>query len=243
MTSPPHVEDPGLLRTYIPRLDDILGGGIPQGHLVLFNGSPGTMKSTIAYTLLHRGAVNGNPGLYLSIEQSRGSILRQMERLGMPMEATGGRLKLTDIREVKKEMADSEGNWREIIMEYIRKQQGSMGFKSFVLDSLESFKAMTEHSFSRQDLKDLFDWFKDLGITVLVITENTSDNYDESNQGEAYLSDGIIELLMREMGDSRVQRWIRIVKMRGANVDARYYSMFHNGKDFNLALPLANQPF
>ena len=48
---------------------------------------------------------------------------------------------------------------------------------------------------------------------------------------------------MKEMGDSRVQRWIRCVKMRGANVDTRYYSMFHNGRDFNLSLPLANQPF
>ena len=91
-------------------------------------------------------------------------------------------------------------------------------------------------------LKDLFDWFKALGITVLVISENVPDEWDEDYQGEAYLSDGILELLMREMGDSRVQRWVRCVKMRGANVDNRYYTMFHDGREFSLSLPLAPQP-
>jgi len=241
--APLKVEDPGVLRTHIPRLDEVLGGGIPHGHIVLFNGAPGTMKSTLTYTILHRAAMNGTPGLYLSVEQSRRSILRQMERVGMPEAATNGLLKVMDMRELRKEMAEHEGNLRELILNYVRKEQEASGFKVFVLDSLESFKALTEHCFTRQDLKDLFDWFKSLGITVLVISENISGDYDEEAQGEAYLSDGIMEMLMREMSDSRVQRWVRCVKMRGSNADNRYYSMFHDGKDFNLALPLANQPF
>ncbi len=241
--APLKVTDPGVLRTHIPRLDEVLGGGIPRGHVVLFNGSPGTMKSTLTYTIMHRAAINGTPGLYLSVEQSRRSIMRQMERMGMPEASTNGKLKVMDMRELRKEMAEHEGNWRELILSYVRKEQEATGFKVFTLDSLESFKALTEHNFSRQDLKDLFDWFKSLDITVLVISENRSDDYDEANQGEAYLSDGIMEMLMKEMTDSRVQRWVRCVKMRGANADNRYYGMFHDGKDFNLALPLANQPF
>jgi len=241
--APLKVEDPGVLRTHINRLDEVLGGGIPQGHVVLFNGAPGTMKSTLTYTIMHRAAMNGTPGLYLSVEQGRRSILRQMERMGMPEAATNDLLKVMDMRELRKEMAEHQGNWREIIMGYVHREQEATGFKVFTLDSLESFKALTEHCFTRQDLKDLFDWFKSLGITVLVISENIMNEYDEADQGETYLSDGIMELLMREMTDSRVQRWVRCVKMRGANADNRYYSMFHDGKDFNLALPLANQPF
>jgi KaiC/GvpD/RAD55 family RecA-like ATPase len=241
--APLKVEDNGVLRTHITRLDEVLGGGIPHGHVVLFNGAPGTMKSTLTYTIVHRAAINGTPGLYLSVEQSRRSIIRQMGRMGMPETATNGKLRVMDMRELRKEMAEHEGNWRELIMGYVHREQQATGFKVFVLDSLESFRALTEHCFSRQDLKDLFDWFKSLDITVLVISENISDEYDEADQGEAYLSDGIMEMLMREMTDSRVQRWMRCVKMRGANVDNRYYSMFHDGKEFNMALPLANQPF
>ena len=241
--APLKVEDTGVLRTHITRLDEVLGGGIPHGHVVLFNGAPGTMKSTLTYTILHRAAINGTPGLYLSVEQSRRSIIRQMGRMGMPEADTNGKLRVMDMRELRQEMAEHEGNWRELIMDFVHREQQATGFKIFVLDSLESFKALTEHCFSRQDLKDLFDWFKSLDITVLVISENISDEYDEADQGEAYLSDGIMEMLMREMTDSRVQRWVRCVKMRGANVDNRYYSMFHDGKEFNMALPLANQPF
>lgn len=237
------IEDQGLLRTRIPRLDDLLGGGIPKGHLVLLTGAPGTMKSTLAYTILYQAARDGVPGLFLSVEQSRRSLLRQMERMGMSEAVVKGKLKLADMRELRKEMAEHPGNWRELIMEYVRKEQETMGFQLFALDSLESFKALTEHCFTRQDLKDLFDWFKSLGITVLVTSENVSDDYDEGSQGEAYLSDGIIELLMKEIMDSRVQRWVRCVKMRGCNADNRYYSIFHDGRQFNLALPLANQPF
>jgi KaiC/GvpD/RAD55 family RecA-like ATPase len=240
----PEVTDPGVLRTNIGKLDDMLGGGIPQGHTVLFNGAPGTMKSTLAFTILYRSAVKDRlPGLYLSLEQSGSSILRQMEKMGMPLAQAEGRLKVADLRDLRKEMVEEEGNWRQLLLGYVQRMQREMNFKVFVLDSLESFRAVTEHRFDRQDLKDLFDWFKSLGITVLVISENTSTEWEESDQGEAYLSDGIMELLMREMSDSRVQRWVRCVKMRGTNVDTRYYSMFHDGKEFNLALPLANQPF
>ena len=210
MATLPDIADLGLLRTNIPKMDDLLGGGIPQGHTVLFNGAPGTMKSTLAYTILYRSAVKDQlPGLYLTLEQSSRSILRQMEKMGMPLANADGRLRVADLRDLRKEMAEEEGNWRQLLLGYVQKMQRDIGFKVFVLDSLESFRAVTEHSFDRQELKDLFDWFKSLGITVLVISENTSADWEEADQGEAYLSDGIMELLMREMSDSRVQRWVR----------------------------------
>jgi KaiC/GvpD/RAD55 family RecA-like ATPase len=244
LMNPLKVDSVGLVKTNIPKLDDALGGGFPQGNIILFNGAPGTMKSILAYTIMHRAAImDGTSGLYLSMGQNRRSLVRQMEKLGMPLEATGGRLRVADLKDMEKATESISGNWRDLMLEYVHHVQKEIGFKVFVLDSLESFKAVSEHCFARQDLKDLFDWFKSLGITVLVISENISDEWDEENQGEAYLSDGIMELRMREMADSRVQRWVRCVKMRGANADHRYYAMFHDGKDFNMSLPLANKPF
>lgn len=244
LDTPLKVGGVGLVKTNIPKLDDVLNGGFPQGNTVLFNGAPGTMKSILAYTIMHRAAVrDGISGLYLTMGQSRRSLLRQMGKLGMPIEAAGGLLRVTDLKDLKKATESIGGNWRDLMLEYVHQVQKEIGFRIFVLDSLESFKAVSEHCFARQDLKDLFDWFKSLGITVLVISENISDEWDEENQGEAYLSDGIIELRMREMADSRVQRWVRCVKMRGANADHRYYAMFHDGKEFNMSLPLANKPF
>ena len=44
------------IHTHIGKFDTILGGGIPEGHVILVNGAPGTMKSTLTYTILHNAA-------------------------------------------------------------------------------------------------------------------------------------------------------------------------------------------
>ena len=54
------------IRTCIPGLDDLMSGGIPRGHVVLISGLPGTMKSSLAYNILHNNAKqSGRKGLYI----------------------------------------------------------------------------------------------------------------------------------------------------------------------------------
>jgi len=73
-----------LLKTYIRGFDDdVLRGGIPQGHVILIRGASGTMKSSLAYYILFHNAVNGVPGLYVSVEQTAGSLLEHAAGLGL----------------------------------------------------------------------------------------------------------------------------------------------------------------
>jgi KaiC/GvpD/RAD55 family RecA-like ATPase len=108
-----------------------------------------------------------------------------------------------------------------------------MPFDILVLDSLDSFKSIAQFDFNRQSMKDLFDWFKELNITVFLIAENWTIETQE-----AYLADGVIELNMKELDDLKVQRWVRIPKMRTMNVDTRYHAIFHDGHRFVLTLPI-----
>ena len=60
--------------TYIEGLDETLGGGLPAGHVVLLSGLPGTMKSTLSYSILHWNArERGAKCLYVSLEH-RGRV-------------------------------------------------------------------------------------------------------------------------------------------------------------------------
>src|SRR3989442_4729659 len=60
-----------LVKTHIRGFDDdVLRGGIPQGHVVLVRGASGTMKSSLAYYVLYHNAVEGPPGLYVTPEQT-----------------------------------------------------------------------------------------------------------------------------------------------------------------------------
>src|SRR3989304_3062466 len=76
------------IRTYVRGLDEQLQGGIPAGHVVLLAGKPGTMKSSISFNMLYGNAKNdGRGAVYVTLEQSRESLLANMAGLGM--EAAG----------------------------------------------------------------------------------------------------------------------------------------------------------
>ena len=81
---------PVRVRTYIRGLDEQLQGGIPKGHVVLLAGKPGTMKSSVAFNMLYNNARNdGNGCVYVTLEQSRDSLLENMTGLGMDIKGLG----------------------------------------------------------------------------------------------------------------------------------------------------------
>jgi KaiC/GvpD/RAD55 family RecA-like ATPase len=160
--------------------------------------------------------------------------------MGMSLKDTAGGMVVVDMVDLRKATANEPGDWRAIMMRYVRNVHAQMPFDFFVLDSLESFKSMAQFEFTRESMKDLFDWFKELKITVLVITEKPIDILFQSVQGETYLADGVVELQMKEFDDAKVYRWLRCVKMRGMQNDSRYYAFYHTGTEFKFSLPLVD---
>ncbi|MDD1746826.1 MAG: AAA family ATPase [Methanomassiliicoccales archaeon] len=228
-----------VISTHDERLDHILGGGIPAGHVVIVNGSPGSMKSTLCYYMMHNAVrFSGKKGMYLSLEQKRDSIIRQMERMGTSHAQVEDSMMVVDMVDLRNAMKGEKGDWRQILMRYVKNVHAEMPFDIFVLDSLESFKGIAQFDFSRQHMMDLFEWFKSLNITVMVIAERPLDAMDVSKQGETYLADGVIELQLKEFDDAKVYRWMRCVKMRGMQIDPRFYAFYHTGQEFKFSLPL-----
>jgi KaiC/GvpD/RAD55 family RecA-like ATPase/exonuclease VII small subunit len=223
------------------RLDHIFGGGLPVGYVIIVNGPAGTMKSTLCYSMLHSlASKSGKRSMYFSLEQKRDSIVRQMDRMGLNLEATNGSMIVVDMVDLRKRMEDEPGDWRQILMRYVKNVHDQMPFDYFVLDSLDSFRGMTQAELDRESMKDLFDWFKGLGVTVLVITEKPIGTLLESEHGETYLADGVVELQMKEFADAKVHRWLRCIKMRGLPNDSRYYAFYHTGTEFKFSVPLVD---
>ena len=76
--------DDNAILTYIEGFDQFLKSGIPEGSVCLVIGGPGTLKTTFAFTLLHNNVrLNGNKALYISLEQSKNSLLTNMAKVGM----------------------------------------------------------------------------------------------------------------------------------------------------------------
>lgn len=229
----------GAISTHVERLDQILAGGIPEGSVVLVNGPPGSMKTSLAFNILHNSAAKGPmKGLFLSLEQDSASLLRQMARLGMNRDESLDHLMVVDLIDLRRSMEGQSGDWRKIIARYVEETVKVNDIRLLVLDSLESFAAMSQIELTRTEVQDLFDLFRSLGLTTFVISETPMARLEGDQRMELYVADGALELTLKETGDCHMQRWLRCVKMRGANIDPRFYCMMHAGGSFIFSVPM-----
>ncbi|MEM2944540.1 MAG: ATPase domain-containing protein [Methanomassiliicoccales archaeon] len=218
-------------RTYIQGFDENIGGGIPKGHVVLVAGETGSMKSSIAYYILFMNAENdGISGLYISLEQSKKSILRQMEKMGFCGE-TKGLIEILDMGEIRKR---AEGpNWFDTFRFAINETKRRLNYELLVIDSLGALEIISNFTRPREDMFRLFEWLRSLDITSLIISEMPSGQFSYYAPHEAdFLADGIIHLRMSEGKSNEVTRQIRCVKMREVDHATSFFTLLKKEKYF-----------
>ncbi len=225
--------------TFIDGLDEALGGGLPVGHVILVSGLPGTMKSTLTYAVLHNNAERRHTkGLYVTLEQSRRSLLAQMQAMGFDTDAVRGEVHLLDVGTIQKEMGKSATKpWMEFLRRTLSTKQDIDGVDMVVIDSLEALEVLAKFTDRRADLFRLFEWLRDSGATTMILAEATPETaffgleMQTTRKDETFLADGIIEVKMHQISDIEVQRRIRIVKMRGSNHKTGFHALvFEDGR-------------
>jgi len=212
--------------TYVDGLDDHLDGGIPQGHIVLIQGSSGAMKSTVAYSMLHYNVRAGNArGLYVSFEQSRPSILFQMKSCGFKTDEVGESLAVLDLALIRKSIGEIAGSsWLEVFKMYVKSLREQIGYDLMVLDSLTALSVVSRPKEPRVELFRLFEWLKENGFTVLTVSEDLPAAYEHSTAyEEVILADGVIRLEMVPVSVVDVKRRLKIQKMRGVRHPLGYF--------------------
>ena len=69
-------------------LDDVLGGGLPVGHVYLVEGEPGTGKTTLAIQFVAEGLRRGEKVLYVTLSESRVEIMTVARLHGLRLMAS-----------------------------------------------------------------------------------------------------------------------------------------------------------
>ncbi len=225
-----------FVKTYVDGLDDILGRGIPQGSVVLVSGAPGTMKTSLTYHILHENARHGEKGLYVSLEQSRASLLDHTEGLGYRLQDVGERLSILDLAALRKTLAGpAEQPWMDLFKLYASGLRTSFGYRLLVIDSLDALEILAKFQDVRKELFALVRWLRGLEATTFLLGELPSDDGAAgravfAKHKEEYLADGVIHLRLARQGEFGMQRQIRIVKMRGTRHETDYHALvFDNG--------------
>lgn len=224
------------IKTYVQGLDEHMEGGIPEGSVALICGTPGTMKSSLAYSILYNNAVNeGLKGIYITLEQEKESLMQQMRRLNM--EKHKG-ISLVDFDTVQSRMGKKfEQNWVNRIRDYIEEERGKVGYDLLVIDSLNALYSLTTIEDPRREVYYFFKALRETGITSLLVSEMSADKAGFGQHGvEDFLADAIIHLDFQKRGDllSALERYIGVVKMRCTNHDTQYFPILYSGDRFRV---------
>src|SRR5580658_10347873 len=205
--------------TGIQGLDEITGGGLPQGRPTLVCGGAGCGKTLLGIEFLVRGAMLHNePGVFLAFEETAEELAQNVRSLGFDLDDLIEKKKLAvDYVYVERSEIDETGDY-DLEGLFIRLNHAidSIGAKRVVLDTLETlFSGLSNVAILRAELRRLFRWLKEKGVTAIITAERGSGSLTRHGL-EEYVSDCVLLLDHRVEGQISTRR-LRIVKYRGSS--------------------------
>ena len=211
--------------TGITGLDEITGGGLPRGRPTLVSGRAGSGKTLFGVEFLVRGAVDfSEPGVFVAFEESAHELSQNVRSLGFDLDDLVARdlLRIDYVHVDRSEIAET-GDY-DLSGLFIRLGQAidSIAAKRVVLDTIETlFGGLSNAGIVRAELRRLFQWLKDRGVTA-IITGERGDNTLTRHGLEEYVSDCVI-VLDHRVTDQLSTRRLRIVKYRGTEHGTNEY--------------------
>jgi circadian clock protein KaiC len=204
--------------TGISGLDAVTFGGIPAGRPTLICGSAGCGKTLFGMTFLVEGAMQfGEAGVLMSFEETSEDLAANVRSLGYDVDrlVADKQLVIDYVRIERSEIEQSGEYDLEGLFVRLGFAIDQIGAKRVVLDTLEAlFAGLSDESTLRAELRRLFQWLKDKGVTA-VITAERGEGQLTRHGLEEYVSDCVI-LLDNRVIDQVTTRRLRIVKYRGS---------------------------
>jgi len=204
--------------TGIVGLDEITHGGIPRGRPTLVCGSAGCGKTLLAMEFLVRGAMEyGEPGVFMAFEENEEELTRNVASLGFDLKMLVARQQvvLDHVRVERSEIQETGDYDLEGLFVRLGHAIASIGAKRVVLDTVEAlFSGLPNETILRAELRRLFRWLKDKGVTA-VITGERGDKALTRHGLEEYVADCVIALDHRVIDQVSTRR-LKVVKYRGS---------------------------
>jgi circadian clock protein KaiC len=212
--------------TGIKGLDNLIEGGFPNENIIVLTGGPGTGKTIWGIQFLVQGAMNGEKGALVSVEQYKEDIISQSLQFGWDLEKLEKK-GLLDIYCLSARSLFEQGQQKKIFNK-IKKD----GYKRLLIDSITSMiysqhsignlsQVMTKGSsvkglseLTRTQTSYLIDEIKSIGITTIATAQQVKGMPGETlDTISEFKSDGLLILNNVEIGVSDY-RTLRIEKMR-----------------------------
>lgn len=227
--------------TGIQGLDEITDGGLPKGRPTLVCGNAGCGKTLFAMEFLVRGATMYNePGVFMAFEERADELSTNVASLGFDLDelVLQNKLVLDHVHIERSEIEETGTYDLEGLFIRLNYAIDSIGAKRVVIDTLETlFGGLPNHDILRAELRRLFRWLKDKGVTA-IITGERGEGMLTRHGLEEYVSDCVI-VLDHRVAEQTSTRRLRIVKYRGSTHGTNEYPFLIDNDGFSI-LPITS---
>jgi circadian clock protein KaiC len=215
---------PMLSSTGISGLDEIVKGGLPSNRLYLLRGEPGVGKTTLAMQFLLEGLKKGEPGLYVTLSETRTEIEDIASSHGWDL--TG--LSIFELSALEQELAENAENTlfhpSEIELnrttELLLRKIDEIQPVRLVLDSLSELRLLSDSALRyRRQMLALKQYFAGRQITVMFLDDHTEGG-DLHVQSIAH---GVISLESVASDYGAERRRVKVSKLRGVGFRGGYH--------------------
>ncbi len=216
------------VKTGVPGFDELIEGGIPKGFNVLITGGPGTGKTIFGLQYLYNGAINGENGVYVSLESSTDGLKNQAAQFGWNFDKLENEGKII-ILHIPMDIIKLD------LFAAINSAVEKIGAKRIVFDSLDSLainidmftipvayvgskNRITYTGRSRKRITYLvINELSKIKTTNMIITASSQDDKQITIDGVSeYASDGVVAMYNTLIG-AKHAKTLTILKLRETN--------------------------
>jgi circadian clock protein KaiC len=224
-TSPPPLKVLEKTPTGINGFDEITKGGLPKGRPCLLAGSAGSGKTLFGMEFLVRGAIQyKEPGVLLTFEERTEDLVRNFASLGFNLDQLiEDKMLVIDYVYIERAEIEETGEYNlDGLFVRLEYAIDSIGAKRVVLDTIEAlFAGLTNEAILRSELRRLFYWLKQKGVTTVITGERGTHTLTRYGL-EEYVADCVV-LLDHTVSERIATRRIRVIKYRGSSHGADEY--------------------
>jgi circadian clock protein KaiC len=211
--------------TGIHGLDEITLGGLPKGRVSLIVGKAGSGKTLFGMEFLLHGTLEfGEPGVFMSFEESASDLAENVSSLGYDLVdlQEKGQIFIDHVKILRSDIIETGEFDLEGLFIRLNHAIDTIGAKRVVLDTIESlFSGLSNIGILRAELRRLFFWLKEKGVTAIVTGESGDETMTRHGL-EEYVSDCVI-LLDHRVTEQISTRRLRVVKYRGSTHGTNEY--------------------
>lgn len=210
------------LETQIDGFDHIACGGLPKGRTTLFTGTAGSAKTVFAAQFLAQGIIKfGQPGVFITFEESVASLRRNIASLGWDVEKweKEGRWVFIDASPQAFENVEVVGGFNlDGLLIRIRDAVKRVSAVRLCMDSIGClFQQFTDSSLVRRELFNIVNVVSELGVTAILTAERNEEYGPIARYGvEEFVADNVV-ILRNALEDEKRRRTVEILKFRGTD--------------------------